>query len=221
MKKIVSIILARGGSKGIPNKNIIDVGGKPLIVWSIEQSIGSNLVSETYVSSDSDEILNIATKYGAKPIKRPDELALDTSTSEDALEHALDIIGEVDLVVFLQPTSPLRCVEDINHAITMLVNNNYDSLFSAARLEDYCIWEENGFGLISVNFDYKNRERRQVKKPQYLENGSIYVFKPSVLSENNNRLGGKIGIYIMDFWKSYEIDKKGDIEICEFYLKKL
>jgi N-acylneuraminate cytidylyltransferase len=213
--------LARGGSKGIPNKNIINIYGKPLVAWSIEQSKNSTHINQTYVSSDSNEILKISAEYGAIPLKRPCEFATDTSTSEDALKSALRTIGHVDLVVFLQPTSPIRHPRDIDNAVLELIKNNYDSLFSACKLEDYCIWENKDGFLESINFNYQNRKRRQDKKIQYLENGSIYVFKPSVLFKNNNRLGGKIGISIMEFWKSYEIDSVDDIEICEFYLKKL
>lgn len=221
MTKIVSIILARGGSKGIPNKNIIDINGKPLIAWSIEQSKNSNLIDETYVSSDSEEILKIAKQFGAKTIIRPSYLARDTSTSEDALLHAIENILDIDVVVFLQPTSPIRHTSDIDNAITFFINNQYDSLFSASKLEDYCIWEQNNNKFESINFNYRDRKRRQDKKIQYLENGSIYIFKPETLIKYNNRLGENIGISLMEFWKSYEIDNIHDIEICEFYLKKL
>ena len=221
MSRIVSIILARGGSKGIPNKNILPINGKPLIAWTIEQSKNS-VVSETYVSSDSKKILNTAAKYGASTIKRPDALSTDESSSEDALIHALNVLGDVDLVVFLQPTSPIRYPCDINNAISTLLENGYDSVFSCTELKDYCLWKMNADGkMISTNFDYTNRKRRQDKKIQYLENGSIYVFKPEILIKNKNRLGGNIGISVMEFWKSYEIDTVEDIEICEHYLKQL
>lgn len=217
--RIVSIILARGGSKGIPNKNIIEIAGKPLLAWTVEQSVKSKFVTETYVSSDSPEILDIAVKYGAKTIVRPPELATDNSTSEEALIHALKVIGDVDAVVFLQPTSPIREYSDIDNAINTFKEKELDSLFSASIIDDYCIWSETNGVLNSINFDYRNRTRRQDKMPQYLENGSIYVFKPEILINSNNRLGGKIGIHIMDFWKSYEIDSIENIEICEYYLK--
>ena len=126
---------------------------------------------------------------------------------------------DTDVVVFLQPTSPLRTSDDIDNAITTLLNGNYDSLFSSVELEDICIWGDNGGSFNSLNFDYKNRKRRQEIKKQYLENGSIYVFKPQVLLDNNNRLGGNIGTYVMDNWKQFEIDNKDDFELCEFYLK--
>ena len=220
---IVSIIPARGGSKGIPKKNIIDFCGKPLIAWSILQSKNCKLIDEVYVSSDDDEIIDISCRYGAKAIKRPRELATDFSTSEDALLHAVSVIEEkthIDLVVFLQATSPLREKKDIEKALKDFQTQGADSLFSAAKLEDFFIWKKTSGGLISMNYDYQNRTRRQDVETQYVENGSIYIFKPSVLKEYNNRLGGRIGVYEMEFWKTREIDTMEDKEICEWFFKK-
>ena len=225
--KTICIIPARGGSKGLKDKNIIDVAGKPLIAWSIEQAKTSEYVTAVYVTSDSDDILLVARKYGAKTIKRPENLASDTASAEDALLHALyEIITKdvrrIDYVVFLQPTSPVREASDIDKAIQLMKSENYDSLFSAVEAEDLCLWEKDEDGkLISANYDYSNRKRRQDFHSQYIENGSIYVFKPEILISNQNRLGGEIGISIMEPWKVYEIDNQSDIEICEFYIKKL
>ena len=218
------IIPARGGSKGIPQKNIINIAGKPLVAWSIEQAIASKyLQNKVYVTSDSDEILEISGRFGAKTIKRPDEISRDSSTSESALIHAFNEIqrkeGVIDLIVFLQATSPLREATDIDNAIETLIDKNYDSLFSATELHDFFIWSNDEQGnLFSVNYDYRNRKRRQDIKVQYVENGSIYVFKPDILLRNNNRLGGRIGVSLMDSWKVHEVDNLENIELCEFYL---
>ena len=222
---IICIIPARGGSKGIPKKNLIDFCGKPLLAWSILQATESKLAKDVYVSSDSDEILSVAKAYGAKTIKRPDEVSTDTSTSESALLHTIDQIeidfsDKIDLVVFLQATSPLRESKDIDGSIEKIIKDKADSLFSSALLEDYFIFEEKEGSFESVNFDYKNRSRRQDAKPQYLENGSIYIFKPWVLRDNDNRLGGNISTYEMEHWKSFEIDTMGDLELCEWYMKR-
>ena len=220
----VAIIPARGGSKGIPRKNLIDFCGKPLLAWSIIQVKLSQTVKEVYVSSDSDEILAVSEQYGAIGVRRPDELATDTATSESALLHALDEIererkGNVDLVVFLQCTSPLREPRDIDGAVQALLAQDADSLFSYARLEDFFIWEQTPQGFASLNYDFRNRKRRQDVNPQYVENGSIYVFRPEILRKFNNRLGGKIAIYEMDFWKSWEIDSLDDKSLCEWYMR--
>ena len=220
---IVCIIPARGNSKEIIDKNIINFCGKPLIAWSIEQALASNHITNVYVSSDSDKILNVSIKYGAKEIKRPDILAQDESSSEEALVHAINEIersdgNKIDLVVFLQGTSPLRSLEDIDEAINLFIKNNLDSLFSACDLKDLMVWKNVDSELTSINYDYKNRERRQDMQKQYGENGSIYLFKPKIIRESMNRLGGKIGTYVMDAWKIHEIDNKEDIGICEYFM---
>lgn len=225
-QKIVCVIPARGGSKGIPNKNIIEFNSKPLIAHSIEQAINANL--DVYVSSDSDEILQISTKYGAKGIKRPETIAGDTASSESALLHAIETIEyqdqtKIDICVFLQATSPLREPIDIKNAIKTLLSENLDSVFSACVMEDMLVWQTQNDKLQPLNYDFKNRKRRQDHKPQYIENGSIYVFKRNVLFENKNRLGGKIGISLMDTWKLFEIDNYSDLDFCSvvFKTKKL
>ena len=216
------IIPARGGSKSIPKKNIIDFCGKPLIAWSIEQASKSKYIKDVYISTDENEIADISEKYGAKIIWRPAEIATDFASSESALLHAICEIEKkqsVNSVVFLQATSPLRTSNDINDAIEKFISEKADSLFSSAILEDFCIWEITERIMKSITYDYKRRGRRQEKKPYYLENGSIYVFKSSVLKKENNRLGGKIINFLMPFWKSYQIDIYEDLEICEYYMK--
>lgn len=224
--RVVAIIPARGGSKGIPMKNLIEFCGKPLIVWSIEQARASKYIKNVYVSSDDKKILTVSENSGAKPIKRPKKLATDTSSVEKTLLHAINYIQKfnkekINIVVFLQPTSPVRSSEDIDAAIEFFISQKADSLFSAAILEDFCIWNYQNGELASLTYDYKNRGRRQDRAPLYLENGSIYIFKPETLKKYNNRLGDKIIMFIMNYWKSYEIDKLEDVEICEYFKQKI
>jgi CMP-N,N'-diacetyllegionaminic acid synthase len=221
---IVAIIPARGGSKGIPKKNLLILSGKPLIAWSIQQALASRFIDEVYVSSDSDEILAVSASYGAKSIKRPDHLATDTATSESALQHALEVLETeqrqpLDYIVFLQATSPLRTDTDIDSAIETLIANDGDSLLSCCRLGVFFIWEYQNDAPVGVNHDYKHRRRRQDLKSQYLENGSIYVFKPEILKQHDNRLGGQICLYEMPQWQSVEIDVIEDKELCEWYMQ--
>lgn len=223
--RVAAVIPARGGSKGIPRKNIIDFCGKPLLAWSIEQARAAKGVSSVWVSSDSDEILEVAGRYGALPIRRPEAIAGDTATSESAWLHALDVIesqGEpVDIMLAMQATSPLRESSDIERALTDFQQQDCDSLFSCAELEDFFIWEKNEQGSFrSLNYDYLNRKRRQDVGQQYVENGSFYLFKPKILRSLNNRLGGKIGISMMEFWKTFEIDSIEDLEFCEMLMNK-
>jgi N-acylneuraminate cytidylyltransferase len=214
---IISIIPARSGSKGIPKKNIIDFCNKPLIAWSILQAANTPEIDEVYVSSDSDEILDVAKKYGANLIKRPDEIAGDTATSESAVEHALEVIGfPAEMVIMLQATAPLRKPDDLSRAISQFKAERLDSAFSGAVLDDFLIWEKAPNGILnSFNYDYRKRGRRQYRKPQFVENGSFYIFKPDILFSTGNRLGGKIGIFLMDFWQSFEIDTLDDLELVK------
>ena len=224
MGRIPVVIPARSGSKGIPHKNIIDFCGKPLLAWSILQSVRCHTVSNVYISTDGEEIAHIAKEYGAKVIYRPPEISSDTSSSEEALEHAIGEMEkeeEFDSVIFLQATSPLRRWYDVEAAIQEYRNGGYDSLFSMATLEDYCLWRKEEHGLQSFSYDYRNRGRRQDREPLFLENGSIYIFSKEIFRQCHNRLGGKIGMYAMPFEYSYEIDSAEDIPVCEYFMKKL
>jgi N-acylneuraminate cytidylyltransferase len=224
----ITIIPARGGSKGIPGKNLIDFCGKPLLTWSILQAQASQKIDSVYVTSDDEHILEVAVQYGAIPIRRPDELSTDIASSESALMHALDFVEASmvlpDFIVFLQATSPLRSKEDIDGAVRTIVETNADSLFSMVTLDDACLWKYEGKKLKGVTYDPLNRGRRQDRAPIYLENGSIYVFRPQILRNLNNRLGGTISMFEMMYWKKYEIDTFEDIELCAYffntYLKK-
>jgi len=220
---IHSIIPARGGSKGIRNKNIIDFCGKPLIAWTVEQCLSSKYVSHVWVTSNSQEILDVAEKYGAKTIRRPDDISGDLASSESAWMHAIEVIQkdtEVDLVLAPQVTSPLREVKDIDNAIELFQKEKYDSMFSASMAEDLFFWEESSTGVDSVNYDYKNRKRRQDFKEQIIENGSFYLFKPEVIQSNDNRFGGKVGFSKMEFWKMFEIDNAEDLRMCSALMKE-
>ena len=222
--KCVAIILARGGSKGIKNKNLIEVNKKPLIGWTIENALKCRELSHIFVSSDSEKILECAKSFGSEIIKRPAEISSDTSTSEDGWLHALkhmknklNILPE--LILAPQVTSPIRKKDDFSKAIKYFIENNFDSLLSVNVMRDFFIWEKIGDNFCSINYDFKNRPRRQIIKEKYHENGSFYLFKPKILSTHNNRLGGKIGVYIMDNLQHYQIDEPRDIKTCEYILR--
>ena len=221
---IQCIIPARGGSKGIYKKNVTNFCGKPLLAWTIDQCLNAEKVSDVWVSSDDDEILNAAESYGAKIIKRPDEISVDISTSESAWLHAIDYLKTnsepVDIVLGPQVTSPLREVSDIDDAIDKFIEGGYDSMFSASMVEDFFFWGESSSGIKSMNYDYKNRQRRQDVNEQIIENGSFYLFKTDVIQNFNNRMGGKIGYSKMDFWKMFEIDDVNDLRMCSALMKE-
>jgi CMP-N,N'-diacetyllegionaminic acid synthase len=224
MKNVVAIILARGGSKGIPGKNIIDFCGKPLIAWTIEQLKQANGISSIWVSSDNEEILSISQSIGTEVIERPADISGDTATSESGWVHALGIIearvGQVDIIFAPQVTSPLREVGDIERAIYDFQAQECDSMFSCSVAEDLLYWEQTPEGALrSINYDYRNRKRRQDMNKQYIENGSFYLFTPEVLRQHHNRFGGKICMVKMEFWKMFEIDSMEDYKMCEALMK--
>ncbi len=220
---IITIIPARGGSKGLPGKNIRELANKPLIAHSIINAKEAKLVDKVYVSTDDREIAEISREYAAEIIHRPDELAGDTASSESALIHAVEQIEStgvaIDLVVFLQCTSPIRTATDIDNAIRKVTTEKADSLLSVSPSHRF-LWQEVDGVAKSINYDYRHRLRRQDMQPQYVENGSIYIFKPWVLKELNNRLGGKIALFPMSEAASWEIDSPLDFEIAESLLKK-
>jgi N-acylneuraminate cytidylyltransferase len=222
---IAAVIPARGGSKGIKDKNLIELCGKPLLAWSIEQAKSCPDVDTVFVTSDSPRILEVARVHGAGAIVRPAALATDTASSEDALLHAIDVIesdrGAIDLVVFLQATSPLRKPGDISAAIAAVRSQDADSHFSSVRMDDVCLWTaSNGTPIDSVTYNYRQRGRRQDRQPYLLENGSIYVFKPEVLRRERNRLGGRIVVSTMEPWQAFEVDSIEDLPLCEYYMQR-
>ena len=220
--KVIAIILARGGSKGIPRKNVLEFSGHPLIAWSVMQAKKTKEIDEVYISSDSDEILEIGQNYGAIAIKRPDKYAGDTAKSEEAILHALEVLGsDQDIIIMLEPTAPLRKPNDLGEAVKMFRNKGWDSCFSGATLQDFLIWKKDKNGeLISVNYDYKKQGPRQMREPDYVENGAIYMFKPEIMIKDKNRFGGKIGIFPNHFWQSFEIDDPEDWDFVELVFNK-
>ena len=223
-KNVVAVILARGGSKRIPKKNLLPLDGKPLIVHTIERAKQSRLVQRVIVSTDDREIAAVPRQAGAQIIDRPPALAGDAATSASALLHALDRIEEEgsspDLIVLLQCTSPIRRSEDIDRAIQTILEENADSLFSAAASRA-CIWQEEPQGLRPLTYDPARRQREQEWPRQWRENGSIYVSTPQLIRRQaGNWLGGAIAVYEMDWWSSFQIDASEDVILCEWILQR-
>ena len=218
MKKVLALIPARGGSKGIPNKNIKLFNGRPLIEWSIKLALKIKLIDKVVVSSDSLKIINISKKLGAEVILRPKYISGDKATTESAIIHCIKYFkNDYEAIILLPPTSPLRKKNDIDSAIKFFYLNKLDSCFSGSKLKDFLIWNYDKIykKYKSINYDFKNRGSRQNRKLGYVENGSIYIFKPSLIIKKNNRIGGKFDIFNMDFWQSFEIDDKDDWKLLE------
>jgi CMP-N,N'-diacetyllegionaminic acid synthase len=218
---VLCIILARGGSKGIPKKNIFLIAGKPLVDWSILVAKQSGIFDEIILSSDDENILDRARALNITALKRPNEISGDHSSSEEALLHAVKStnLNQITEVVFLQPTSPLRMPADLIAGLKHFRENHLDSLFSSVPVHDRFVWESRDGHFDSMTYDWKDRKRRQEITEKFLENGSFYIFKPKILLETNNRLGGKIGTFLMDKWKGTQIDSPADIELAELFLE--
>lgn len=222
--RTLAVIAARGGSKGIPNKNLVELCGKPLLGWTIEQAGAAKGVDAVAVSSDSEAILEVAERHGAIGVKRPADISGDTAPSEAAWRHALDALdpdrGPFADIVALQATSPIREPSDIEGAIACYDRDGYDSVVSVCEVEDFFNWRVNADGEAeSVNYDYRTRRRRQEIERRYLENGSIYVFPATMLRDTSNRLGGRIGLYIMERHKMFQIDRPEDFKLCAVIMR--
>lgn len=227
MIKILTVIPARGGSKGLPGKNIKHLINKPLIAWSIEQGMGSKYVNEVIVSTDSEEIADIARQYGARvPFLRPSHLAQDTSSTKDVLIHLIEELekkGEFyDYLLLLEPTSPLRETSDIDASIEILVNTQgARSIVGVSRVEGqhpvFCITlTENGF------LESKNQFatfRRQDIDELYFYEGSIYLSEIQAYKESGSFYHEQTLGYRVPKWKSFEIDDEVDFIIVEALLK--
>lgn len=226
--RILAIVPARGGSKRLPGKNIKVLNGKPLIQWSIESALGLDDICKVMVSTDSQEIADIALKSGAEvPFLRPDNLAADTSSSSDVIRHALDYYkaqGEVfDFVLLLQPTSPIRNAKHNAQAIALLRAKQADAVVSVCECEHSPLWtntlpDDSSMELF-IKDEIKNT-RSQDLPSFYRLNGAIYLTKVSRFYEENTLfLSSNIYAYKMDSESSVDIDHALDFLLAETVLK--
>jgi CMP-N-acetylneuraminic acid synthetase len=215
-KRILSIIPARSGSKGLSQKNIINLAGKPLMAWTIEASLNSKYISKTIVSSDSDEVLTIAQKYNSDVLKRPNEFATDFSSSEIVVKNVLESIEEkFEYLVLLQPTSPLRDSNDIDNAFEKLFSSKATALISVRVYDNKILkaFKENDLGFIEgiSNNQYPFMRRQELPKT-YLSNGAIYIIKVEEFLKNFSFFSDKTISFVMDDRKSTDLDSKEDLE---------
>lgn len=221
-RPVVAIIPARKGSKGLPNKNLKVFKGKPLIAWSIESALKTNIIDKVFVSTDCEDIANLARKSGALvPFIRPAELANDSASMVAVLKHFIewftlnDGVGSDEFVlILLQPTSPLRYAGTLQKAVRQFLDLEVDSLVG--------IVETHKFRWVgdppSPNYDYANRLNRQdipAHNRSFYETGSIYVFNPKNVLEFDNVLAGSIVGFKQRFWEGFEIDDIDDWVLAE------
>jgi len=217
---VLGITPARGGSKGIPRKNIIDVGGKPLVAHTIAQAKASKEITHHIVNSEDEEIRQVAELFGAETMTRPDKYAHDQILQEVdlLLQWSVEQYEErhpglhVDIIVLLYPTAPLRDVVSIDKAVAMVKSGDFDSAISVYHDTRY-LWkiEEDGETITPTNYDPNNRMPRQKEVwNQWAENKAIYVMRRDVLFAGG-RIGKRCGYVEMEKWRSVDIDEEADL----------
>lgn len=218
--QVLAIIPARGGSKGIPGKNIRQLSGKPLIAYSIESALKLERINRLVVSTDDKQISEISTKYGAEVITRPANISGDTASSELALLHVLETLRIQenycpDLLVFLQCTCPLTLPEDIDGAVKLLLDQQADTAFAVTR-SHYILWKKDTYGnFIGINHDKNKRLMRQQCEEQFVETGAIYVMRVDGFLAAKNRFFGKTVGYELPRERFCDIDTPMDFFLAE------
>lgn len=220
-KKIVALIPARGGSKGIKNKNLILFKKKPLIYWSIKAALKSKYIDECYVSTDDKNISKVAKQYGAIiPFKRPKKLSTDKASTNSVVDHFLSQIDEkYDYLILLQPTSPLRDFIDINRSLQFMFKSKKKSLVSIAKLDYPNEWvvEQNKKDIISFVNKKNDISRRQDSINYYKINGAIYITEINYYKKYKSFITNKTIGYKMNFEKSIDIDTKFDLLMAKSF----
>lgn len=227
-KKILAIIPARGGSKGLPGKNIRPLLGKPLIAWSIEHAQKSELVDEIFISTDSQEIADVAEQYGVKvPELRPAELAVDTAPSSAFIEYTINKYKaedkNFDYFILMEPTSPLREVEDVDKSIRMIIDQpEFDSIVGVCKAEDvhpaFMVKLGDRQKLLPYEAEMKTLRRQDLPDVYYFE-GTVYVSKCDAFLQKHAFYHDSTLPYIVPKWKAPEVDDIVDFITIEAILK--
>jgi YrbI family 3-deoxy-D-manno-octulosonate 8-phosphate phosphatase len=217
MSEVVAVIPARGGSKGVPRKNLRRVGGVPLLARAIESARAAALIDRVVVSTDDDEIAAVAREWGAEVVDRPAELSGDTASSESALVHALDVLAHAGVttrvLVFLQATSPFLDPDDLDDAIGRVLAGRESSVFSAVASWGF-LWRHGAEGMTGVNHDPAARPRRQDREPEYLETGAFYVLDAAGFRAAGHRFFGRTGVALVGERHALEIDTEEQLQLA-------
>lgn len=226
MSRILCVIPARGGSKGIPRKNVLPVAGRPLIEWTIRQALACRPHLDVVVSTDDEEIAEVARRAGAQvPFRRPAELAQDTTPTEPVVRHALDHQRAAGLapeaVMLLQATSPIRLPGTLDRAVAEFEASGAHSMVGVVPQAPFLWWQG---ATPRADYDVTRRPRRQDLTPEqlrYRETGSLYLTRPEVYDREDNRLGGRIALFVMDEIEGVDIDTDVDLALTESTLREL
>lgn len=210
----VAIIPARGGSKGVPRKNVLRVGGIPLVARAVRTARGASGIDRVIVSTDDDEIADVAERWGAEIVRRPAELASDGATSEDAVLHAIDDLESrgavIETVAFLQATSPFIPSAPLSDAVSRVRSGDADSVFSARESYEFS-WADDDGEAWAVGHDRDHRPRRQDRDPLFVETGAFYVFRADGFREARHRFFGRTAIAPVSAHLSIEIDTADEL----------
>lgn len=229
-KKVFAVITARGGSKGIPRKNVVDCGGKPLIAWTIEAARQSELIDRLIVSTDDDEISEVAVRYGADvPFRRPSELAGDTSCHVAVVQHAVtwmeDNCGEnYDYVVLIQPTCPLITPVDIDGAVKLALENDADSVITVHEARQHPYYSRRRRSDGSLDFIIpagRTITRRQDLPEAFAEAGAVFVIKKEVLMSTGVLETEYPLAYVLPEERALDVDTPWDLHLVDLILKDL
>lgn len=221
--KVLAVIPARANSKGLPGKNVAALAGRPLIAWSIDAALASTRVDRTVVSTDSEQIARTARQYGADvPFLRPAALAMDSTPGIAPLLHACQMVPGHDLVVLLQPTSPLRLARDIDEAIEHMIDQGADFCLGVTRVKQHPNWlfRMDDQGLLSRYENARMKTDRQSLSPLYAPNGALYVARIPALMEQRTLTGSLTVAHEMSAERSADIDTALDLQICDYLMSK-
>jgi YrbI family 3-deoxy-D-manno-octulosonate 8-phosphate phosphatase len=217
--RVIAIIPARGGSKGVPGKNLRRIGGRSLVGRAVDACRAARLIDAVYVSTDDDEIAASAEASGAKVIMRPAELSGDAASSESALLHALQQLIMVDeepeVLVFVQCTSPFIVPDDLDRGIELIIHNYADSVFSAVATYDFLWRSSGGLGLVTgLNHHPAVRPRRQEREPDFRETGAFYVMSAAGFRASGHRFFGRTAVVQVPELTAVDIDQLHDLTLA-------
>jgi len=217
----IAFIPVRCGSKSIPFKNIKEFCGKPLVYWNLKSLQNSTCIDKVFVATDCGEIKSVVNSFGFSKVEVYDRDVQNANDSASTESVMLEFLGknsfkESDLFLLVQATSPLTQTKDFDNAIAKLKDEKADSLLTCVRIKRF-FWNEGG---ASLNYDYKSRPRRQEFDGALMENGAFYINSIANIKKEKNRISGDIAIYVMEEFKSVDIDEEDDWLIAEKAMKK-
>lgn len=223
-KSVLAVITARGGSKGIPGKNIRMVAGKPLIAWTIDAAKPSRYIDRLILSTDDEKIASVAAEFGCEvPFRRPQNLAQDDTPGIEPVLHAVEMLPHYDHVILLQPTSPLRTTEDIDACLELFEKRGAKACVSVVETDKPPFWMyqlEPDNKMKPVLENGERYHRRQDAPPVYVLNGAVYVAHAQWLRESKSFLTEETLAFVMPKERSLDVDTEADLLLAEYYLEK-